>query len=88
MNRAIRFVCLVVAGFAFLTYFTYTRADEPRDRAQTQEQRLERTQVEDPRLQRPQGTNPAKNSSGPVAPKQELPKGSSGPVNPAVEAPN
>jgi hypothetical protein len=66
MKRAIRCVCLLVAGFAFLT-FTYSRADD-------QVQRERQPGPQDPRPLRVPGTEPGKGSSGPLQPKQEAPK--------------
>src|SRR4051794_34565217 len=66
MLHAIRYVCLLVAGLAFLS-FTFAPAQAqlgPRDRVQGQ----------DPRPLRVEGSDPAKPSSGPLAPKPEPPK--------------
>jgi len=77
MKHAIRFVCLLVAGFAFLT-FTFSRADEEvRDRLQTAKKQ------DDPR-QRPTGAT--KDASGPVGHVQDAPK-STGPVTKPADAP-
>src|SRR5262245_30290968 len=75
MKRSMWFVCLLVAGFAFLT-FTFVRADtQPRP-----------GEKEDPRLERPKSNTPAPGSSGPLT-KPDGPKGSSGPIVPITEPP-
>lgn len=68
MKRAIKFVCLVVAGLAFLT-FTFSRADEEvRDRSKTA------LQQENPRQERPQGVEGGKNATAPIGQEQPAPK--------------